>query len=581
MRPPRRAIVLAAGYGTRLHPFTLDCPKALVPVHGRPILAHTLERLAGWGVEEIAVNVHTHADQIVEALPGITPAGCRTVVSFEPEILGTGGALRRLGWFWGPEPLWICNADIWAEVDPSPLLRQFESRRPLACLWMVPGQGPQTVRCSPTGEVEDFRSTGLTFSGLHLTSGEILETLPQEETFCSVIPAYENAMKQGRRVLGVEVPGSSWMDIGTPQHLLEVNGGSVQFPGSDVGPGIRLQNAIVGQGAVLRGRRTVSGQIVSARIGLSPPEQKRFPKVGSVELLPVRGSDRSYRRLFSASGTSILSVSGEDRPENTRMASHTRFLRKQGIRVPELLSSWNRGRCLELEDVGRVHLLDRLQEGTSRRNRTELLTTLRLVARLHACRSPRHLEAPFDRRLVRWEHDLFFRCFLDQMDPDADRKRLRRALSDVGRRFLSAPRVLVHRDLQSTNVLWHKGSPVLIDFQGMRKGPASYDLGSFLADPYVNRSREEQEALLEAYNAVAQQPVDLDDFRSGVTQRLCQALGAYGRLGALPGTGHFRQHIPAAVHQLSIWAADPVLQEWAASFSERQRDRNGVGGGRE
>ncbi len=579
MKRPEKAVVLVAGFGTRLHPFTRDCPKALVPLQGKPVLAHTLERLAAWGVREVAVNVHTLADQMVAALPEITPAGLKVVISFEPELLGTGGGLRRLAWFFGAGPVWICNADIQADLDPAPLLNTFARTSPLACLWLISGKGPQTVETGSSGEITSFRGKGSTFSGLHLVSPRLLDVLPAEEMFCSVIPAYERAIAEGERVVGVEIPGSQWADIGTPGQLLEANGESVVFPGAGIGPGVTLRDAVVGPGVTLKGRRTVSGFLVSPRHGLTEDERRWFPKVGGVEPLPVRGSDRSYKRLHTPAGSLVLSVSGEQRPENFRMAAHTRFLQRNGIRVPRLDQVRQQGRVLAMEDVGRVHLLDRLNTGSAARNRSDMEKVLQLTADLHRLSPPRNLEPPFTPALVRWEHELFLEHFLKQMDPKAETDVLLAAFARVGRRFLRQPRVLVHRDLQSTNLMWKRHQPVLIDFQGMRKGPASYDLGSLLADPYLNRPPELQLELLESYNQMAEAPVSLQAYRDGVTQRMCQALGAYGRLGALPGTAGFLRHIPAAVQQLLNWTEEAVLREWAEDFSDRHRHHNPVGGG--
>ena len=577
MKRPSKAIVLAAGFGTRLHPFTLDCPKALVPLKGKPMLAHTLERLASWGVTEVAINVHTLADRIVEALPELSPKGMSTVLSFEPELLGTGGGLRRLEWFFGDEPLWVCNADIWADLSPEPLISAFKKANPLACLWLVPERGPKTVKTSSQGHITTFRGkNGTTFSGLHLVSPRMLDFLPEEELFCSVIPAYEKAMSKGEQVLGVELPGSEWADIGTPDELLKAEGGSVVFPGAEIGPGICLENAIVGTGARLTGKKTVSGRIVSPEHGLSKEEQERFPKVGSVERLSFRGSDRSYRRLYMPKRSVILSVSGEERPENFRVAHHTRILKRNGIRVPEVLQSRKKGRVVVLEDVGGTHLLDRVKQGSRSRTLSDMKKVIELVAQLHRIHPPKELEPPFSSTLVKWERSLFLESFLNHFDPEADQNVLMNAFARVGRRFLKQPQVLVHRDLQSTNLMWHKGKPVLIDFQGMRRGPASYDLGSLFADPYVNRSRDEQEALLSYYNDVADSPVTLEAYRVGAVQRLCQALGAYGRLGSNPDTKEFLKHIPAGLHQLSLWSDDPVLNAWANDFSRRHSEMNGV-----
>jgi aminoglycoside/choline kinase family phosphotransferase len=552
------------------------------------MLAHTLERLASWGVTEVAVNVHTLADHLVETLPECTPKGMKTVISFEPEILGTGGGLKRLEWFWSDEPVWICNVDVMAELDPAPLLKAFAEEDPLACLWMVPDAGPKTVRVE-NGYVVDFRGGGMTFSGLHLASPRLLYYLPEEEGFCSVIPAYEQGMVRGEKVCGVTVPDSTWRDIGTPEQLLKANEGSVVFPGAEVGPEVTLNQAVIGTGVRISGRRSVTGLQVSSRRGLSAEERKWFlparagarrwsGKVGRVEMLPFRGSDRRYRRvIFRNESSVILAVSGESRPENFRVPAHTRALAAQGVRVPKVLSRKNQDRVLILEDVGRVHLLDRLREGSAKRNRQDMGNVIDLVARLHEARPPKDLEVPFTAEVVKWEHDLFIEQFLDRLDADADREALAQAFARNGRKFLKQDQVLVHRDLQATNLLWHRGEPVLIDFQGMRLGPAAYDLASLFADPYVDRPRDLQLELLEQYNLVARVPVSEAAYRVGALQRLAQALGAYGRLGHLPGTETFLNHIPAGVRQLGLWSEDPVIREWCGDFSERHPTANTLG----
>ncbi|HPA77990.1 MAG TPA: NTP transferase domain-containing protein, partial [Kiritimatiellia bacterium] len=98
---PRRAVVLAAGFGTRLLPLTRIRPKALLPLGGRPMLEHSLRLLASWGVDDVLVNCHWLADQVVDFLRGVRLPGMKISISHEPEILGTGGVLRRAEWFLG------------------------------------------------------------------------------------------------------------------------------------------------------------------------------------------------------------------------------------------------------------------------------------------------------------------------------------------------------------------------------------------------------------------------------------------------------------------------------------------------
>ena len=125
---------------------------------------------------------------------------------------------------------------------------------------------------------------------------------------------------------------------------------------------------------------------------------------------------------------------------------------------------------------------------------------------------------------------------------------VRRELQKAGRRLGRAPQVLLHRDLQSSNLFLHRGKIALIDFQGMRFGPASYDLASLLCDPYVELSAPLRADLLAGY--VEQAPggrAVRDLFAMAAVQRLAQALGAFAKLGHSPGTSRFLAFIPPAL----------------------------------
>jgi aminoglycoside/choline kinase family phosphotransferase len=121
---------------------------------------------------------------------------------------------------------------------------------------------------------------------------------------------------------------------------------------------------------------------------------------------------------------------------------------------------------------------------------------------------------------------------------------------DIAEKLAELPRVLVHRDFQSQNILLRNGQAYLIDFQGMRPGLAQYDLASLLYDPYIGLTRAEHDELLEHYCGEKPSPDFLETLRLCAMQRLMQALGAYGFLGLVKEYKHFLQHIPAAVQSL-------------------------------
>lgn len=553
MKSPRRAIVLAAGFGSRLSPLTLECPKPLVPLHGKPMILHLLEQLQSWGVKEVLLNVHHLADVMVQEVPRICPPGLNLNFSFESEILGTGGGLRKMAWFFSEEPLWVCNADVWQQLDPTPLVEAWNMQKPMACLWMIPDAGPRTVQVE-SGLVKDFRAGGMTFSGLHLLNQKVLSFLP-DQNFSSIIEAYDAGLAKGEKIAGVTLPDSEWADIGTPEQLLMKQGGPV------FAPGVKLRK---GQQAV--------GIVVSPDSGLTDDERRRLPQVEAVEILPARGSDRSFRRLFSETGSQILVKSGEMRPENNRFVGHTRFLHRNGIRTPHILKQRQQGRWLQVEDLGQVHLLDRLNRASTRRNKQDMRKVLELVARFHALKPPASLklEPAFGPDVYAWEHELFKNEFLKRHGKFSELRNGGKFFFRLSEKLCEQPQVLVHRDLQSTNIMWTGNQPALIDYQGMRLGAAAYDLGSLLADPYVNRPKALQVELLEIYNGYAEIPVSETELAVGSVQRLMQALGAYGRLGAQKQNRRFLQHIPAALQQLSLWAETADMAEWLDNFYEGQ-----------
>jgi hypothetical protein len=138
------------------------------------------------------------------------------------------------------------------------------------------------------------------------------------------------------------------------------------------------------------------------------------------------------------------------------------------------------------------------------------------------------------------------------------------ALENIAERLAELPRVLVHRDFQSQNIITRSGHAHLIDFQGMRPGLAEYDLASLLFDPYVRFSADEREELYSYYmerRGLSSTPQMRETLRLCAMQRLMQALGAYGFLGLVKGSRHFLAHVPAALRSLRNLIADIDLLE--------------------
>ncbi|MBU0679468.1 MAG: phosphotransferase [Verrucomicrobia bacterium] len=621
IKTPKKAFLLAAGYGTRMLPLSRDLPKPLMPLWGRPLIDHTLSLLASWGVREVLVNCHHDAAQIITHLLAADVSGLRVSISHEPDILGTGGALRKAEWFVaGDEPFWLLNADLAIDVDPGAFVRSYEKGRSLAVLWLHPVKGPRTVEMK-RGRITDFRSEGAgadgtyTFCGLHLLSPRILKFLSRDG-FASIVPAYERAIKSGEKIEGLTIEDSYWADLGTPEQYLETHretrrqyragkrGGRLFVPsmserlaelrkkgvtvqgcvtvgrgvtvgsgaflrdvvlwdGAAVGRGLRVENAIVGRSARIRlpaDHIVLPANRLLRSLEVAALESKGWDiDAATAYVLPARGSARAYYRVEDGRHRALLMRYSGERFENTLFVRHARFLKHLGVRVPEVLAdSSSPGFCL-LEDLGARSLLDVVKCGAPERRVRALyeaviaqLAVLHDKGRTRAKRSRLPLVPCFDAVLYRWERELFRDHFLSGLGDDALAVAVMKELSRVGRAMVRMPPVLIHRDLQSSNVLIPKrGVPAFIDFQGMRFGPAAYDLASLLCDPYVMLKESLQLDLLDAYNASARSSVEAETFWTAAVQRLAQAIGAYGRLSSLPGCSRFAAHIPGGLSMLA------------------------------
>jgi aminoglycoside/choline kinase family phosphotransferase len=235
-----------------------------------------------------------------------------------------------------------------------------------------------------------------------------------------------------------------------------------------------------------------------------------------------------------------------------------------------------------MADIGSRNLQDDYPRLSPARRLARYRQVLDQVARLHepATRAARRarltLAPPFTPKLYAWEQNLFCTEFLARhVQPDAATlAAIRRELRGLTPRLVALPPVLVHRDLQSSNILLHGGQTVLIDFQGMRFGPAAYDLASLLCDPYVCLPVPLIRALLAYYGERRGGPPPVErEFWVAAVERLVQALGAYGRLGANAGTASYLRHVPAALDRILLALPEvgglPVLTRTLDAYRPR------------
>ena len=637
MRMPKKALVLAAGLGTRLRPLTETTPKPLMPLWNVPLIEHVLRRLESWGVEEIAVNLHWQSEKI-RAYLELRKGTAKIRTSCEPEILGTGGALRPLREFLQDEPFWVMNADIAASVAADPLVTAFEAGDGFAATWLEPKKGPRTVEADRRGRITCYRSPTpcvpgtFTLCGLHLLSPDVFKFLPDDRPFCTLVDVYERAMEQNRFVSGVAVSGSYWDDAGTVEAYLRIHGdakrcakihkaggefydaradrrgpddapffcvGAEAAVGADaVGHDCVVSGATrVADGSVLRQSVVTGGSVGGALddavcVGASDVSDDALPRAlaalgwpsgeTAVAGLGARGSNRTFWRLYRGGETAIYVRYTLERPENLRYSGHAKLLAAAGVPVPAVLADLADVRALVLEDWG-DQSLQRLMERRPSRAETWYRPVVEALARLH-CEGTREvertgtaLEPRFDDALYAWERRLFEEHLLIkrygyEVLPEA----VDRELKGVAERLAAVRQVVVHRDFQSSNILFRGARFAFIDFQGMRYGAAAYDLASLLYDPYVKIEPSLRTCLIAYYGECYPDHREaVERVFDGAVQRLVQALGAYGRLAGL-GLLEFTKHISPALENL-LEAADECGLEALGGLAEeliaRERSR--------
>lgn len=226
-----RAMILAAGFGTRLRPLTDTLPKPLLPIAGRPLIVWNLLLLKRHGIKEVVINLHHLGHLIEQELGDGSGLGVRITYSHESTILGTGGGLKQAEAFLGNEAFLVLNGDTLLDLDVTELTRWHHEGHALAT--MVLREDPEAARW---GLVEVDRSQrvlringrGLTrtsstlprmFAGVHVIHPRLLHEVPAGRE-SSIIEAYVREIERGATVLGFTMAGY-WSDIGTPERYAQ------------------------------------------------------------------------------------------------------------------------------------------------------------------------------------------------------------------------------------------------------------------------------------------------------------------------------------------------------------------------
>ena len=558
----KTAFILGAGLGTRLRPLTEQCPKPLLPIGGRPVITYAMEHLMEAGVERFIVNTHHCPEVYNDHFPDGQWRGAPVLFRHEPILLDTAGGLKNIEDLLDEDEAILCyNGDVLADFPLQKLIDAHETNRPKATL-ALRSTGPLlNVNIDKAGNICDMRNTlgiagskSCLFTGIYAVETDLLRSI-EAGKIESVVPVFlRRIVEKPGSVRGVILDEGRWHDIGSVAEYEALKAEAVRSPESGVKKNRELETGKTRETSLTK------ELIDFARksLGLSTLTQLEFAP------LAVRGSDRSFFRITWGSGASAILVHYDPkRVENSYYADITLFLSSIDVPVPRLIGHDPDRRLMVMEDMGALDLWSfRVSSWDERRSLYH--KTLEIVHRLHAFSvkdfpsEKVRLMAGFDDTLYHWEQDYFRENFLKGVCGIVPKSPLAEGLEAefkmLSDHLCQTELCLVHRDLQSQNVMIRKGNPYLIDFQGMRFGSRFYDLGSLLNDPYVNLSEEEIIELLRFYYDLSKKDIEWPEFKElfweASAQRLMQALGAYGFLGLTKGLKSFLNHIPSGLKNL-------------------------------
>lgn len=528
-----KALVLAAGLGTRLRPYTYLTPKPLFSIAGVTMLDRIIGQLAAAGCSEIMVNTHHLSRSIEEHVKSSSyQADVKTV--YEPVILETGGAVRNLESFWDDDPFFVVNSDIFTDFDFSLIYSEHIKSGASATLLMHDEPRFNNVSVSNDGSIKMFRTESaldgrlLAFTGIQVVSPKILDCIPVNIPY-SIIDAYRNLISKGEKVSAFVPGGFKWEDIGTPEAYLSIS------------------------------KKILSEKVFSADYS----ELKE-------EKLKGDGSDRKWFRMSNRDRELILSEHGIKNTESTCEAESFfyigRHLGEKGISVPEIIDGDVLSGYVFVEDLGNTHLADFVN---SARCSEDIKKMYEKVISGLAAFSSNGLDSfnpswswqtrNYSSNMVlekecHYFRDSFLRNYLGFVFNNHDLASCFDYISEGA--SLKGFKGLMHRDFQSRNIMIRGGNPYFIDFQGARLGPFEYDLASLLIDPYVMLDdgllRDLEDHAFKSISAFAD--YDRDDFNESLSfckvARNLQILGAFSFLSMVKGKKYFEDYIPASVSRL-------------------------------
>lgn len=586
-----KGFILAAGFSKRLRPITNYIPKPLMPIAGEVLFLYIYNFLRKNGVASIGMNLHYKATEIKNY---VRKQKIPIEIFYEKEILNTGGALYNAKDFLKDSLFIVHNADIYWDGNLRDAIQWHKKLKSHITL-LGHNYAPENKlivdkrgKLLEIANTEQKKEANFAFTGVAIYSSEILELLPPGPF--SIIDLWKKAVAEGYEVRVFPVKYKFWHDIGTPQNYAKAVFEKIRrdFTSFYAHPSSKGCNFVEVLGPVVIEKNVKINIPIKCKNVIFLPNleisasNSNFSKlefsdciVGKNFVVPIEvnndkeiiaygGSTRSYYRK----NKKIYCTYQELNEDFNKTVILTKFFREKSFPVPAIYDV--KEKSIVFEDLGDLTLYSWMQ---CKRKKEEILQVykkiLEEVIKLHWHITPlvNELEISlpeFNYEYFLWESEYFLKeCVKGLFNMDISnfektwQKNLKEELHHIAEKLSKAQKVLLHRDLQSQNIMLYRGKIYFVDYQSARLGPAEYDLASLIWDPYVNLKDTLRKELIDFYtkevlriNRSFQKSLFLQNLNLCRIQRHMQALGAYGFLTNKRGKKSFLKFILSAVKLL-------------------------------
>ena len=525
-----KALILAAGFGTRLLPYTQTIPKPLFTINSMPVIRHTVEKLIYAGCTEIIINTHHLHDQIENYFKkNRFSINVKTI--FEPIILETGGAVKNIKSLINNETFIVINSDILFDIDLDKIIKFHFGGNHLASLVLHKHEKFNTIEIDKNNLIINFNSSTnpYAFTGIHILSPEIFHLMPEKDIF-SIIDLYKNLIKNKKKINAFILKTNYfWEDIGT---------------------------------------------IDTYKHSCMKYLSCSIENINQIKIQKLTGdvSDREWFRIATTKKTYIAA----DHGINTSNTSDTttqldsflnigNHLYNKKLPVPKIYNFDTFSGIAIVEDLGDTHLesiINKSDDATIFTWYKKVCDSLLLFSKtgfMDFNKKWTFETEEYSRELIlekecKYFIDAFvntylkknirFKTFIDEFSFIAD--------NCVNSSFKG----LMHRDMQSKNIMIKNDSIYFIDYQSARKGPLEYDLASLLIDPYVKLENNLKDKIFAYFLDIMSidKIIDAKHFKHCykyccVTRNL-QILGAFSYLSKVKKKKKFEAFIPYALASL-------------------------------